>query len=258
MRRTRTIKRAAIAIAAIGLAATGGLYLAASGVPERYRPVWLGPAERQAAAKRLIDKHVLSFHNAVQDVRPFTWTATQEELNRYLASMDEIASLAPDRRPGEVERSMRRAGFADPAVALEDGVVVLMVRLRRYNKIISAELSLQSLSDHKLAVRLQAVYLGYLPVPRSQLRAVLKRLQAELAGAADREKRQVGRASFAGVVSERITELLAVVLGAVDRDPIDTEILWPFGKKYVRIERVEIVPGRLTLYVVPTRRKTPH
>jgi hypothetical protein len=251
-----------IALVVLLAATAGTLYLLASAVPSRYRPTQLSTEQRHNVAFREFAPHTMEFGNNAQLNDPYTWTVTERKLNRYLASIDEIAAIRQGHKPGEIDRKLQEAGVSAPMIAFGNGELTVMVRTTKYNKIVSADISFRFVSvpeiDHRrLAIRLEAVRVGRLPIPKSAVRSVLEEFKSRLvARAADNDdgEEEVGGLSFEGVSSERAARLLQAVVAAIDEKPIDTEVVWPVNKKYVRIDGIEIKDSRLTLHVTPTRR----
>jgi len=258
MRLIRAIKWMAVGAVTLAAASAGVLYLLASSVPEGYRPAQLSADQQREVAYNQFTPHVLKFGNEAQGLQPFTWTATAEQVNSYLASMDEIAAIRPGHQRGQVDKALADAGLAEPAVAFEAGAVTLMVRSTRYNKILSADVGFSFRPDGRLAIALKAVRVGYLPVPKSQVRQLLERLKRSLAGRLAAPERNGdaagGGSSFQSLASQRVAELLGEVIAAIDEQPVGTEIVWPVGKKRVRIDAVDIADGALTLHATPMSR----
>ena len=139
----------------VGLSAVV-MYVQASRIPADYLPVQLSARQKHQAVKEFWSK-VQEFGNSTQMNEPFEWSVGQTELNRYLASMDEIAASTPSGEPGTVYREMEKAGLAEPAIALHDGVLTLMVRSKEHAKILSVDVSFALTDDKKLRVKLGEV-----------------------------------------------------------------------------------------------------
>jgi len=236
----------------IGAAAAGaaGLYLLASWVPARYRPLRLNRQEREQAASGFY-KRIFKFMSDGEDVKPFTWSVSEEWLNRCLASMDEIAFRKGGKR-GQVDRMMAKAGLAEPMVALADGAVTVLARSTRYDKIISAKLAFELAADGKLRVRLAGARIGRAPVPAWMIRERIERLQRTVG------RRLLETAGDDEPSSAGVARVLGRVIAAIDGEPIDAELTWRLhSRKRVRIERIDLSDGALTLHVVPVGRAGP-
>lgn len=270
MRKAKAAKRLLVLVVVMLLLGAGGLYLAASSIPEGYNP---NPAQLNRQARNRIafgqfTQHVLlDPETAAGKNKPFTWSASQRQLNDYLASMYEIAAMPVRDQRGRLEKMMEKVGVADPFVALDDGVMTLMCRLTAYRKIVSAELSFSFTPAGKLRVRLGRTRIGRLPVPRSLIRERLQRLKrmlrARLAKGGPAHSRPAGGdeegsgtavTGSPGMSADIAGKLLGAVIAAVDEEPIATELVLPLSKKLVRIEAIDIDDGLLTLYAVPIRR----
>jgi hypothetical protein len=254
----RTVRRAVIVVIVLCSLVAAAMYLLSSGIPAAYRPAQLPVEERRRTASRFVN-HVLRFGNDAQDNAPYTWSVTEQQLNEYVGSLEEIADTRPGPSRQEVSRAMERAGLAEPAIILGDGMITVMVRTTKYNKILAADVSLTFTPERKLSLRLEGVRVGYLPVPKKQVHGLLSRLR-EKVDISD-SKGDSGEESGAtdllgpGVASERVGKLLGVMFSAIDGEPIETELVWPINKRYVRIDGIDIADKTVTLHVTPTRRK---
>jgi len=160
----------------------GLLYIQASRIPDNYHPAKLTQEEARKEVGNFARDIAEGFGNKVKMVKPFKWSITQSTVNRYLASIDEIAFNLPNGvRRGQIDEEMAKLGLADPAVALEDGKVTLMVRSTAYRKILSAEISVE-LVDNKLRFTLNATRIGKLPVPSGFLTDKIETLSRKLTG----------------------------------------------------------------------------
>jgi len=269
MRKAKAATKLLVVIVLALLLGAAVLYLTASSIPSGYapNPGRLGHQARKRVAQDQFTPHILVFGNRAQKNEPFTWSASQDQLNNYLAAADEIAAIQPRRKRTRVHELMDKAGLADPFVALDDGVLTLMVRLKAYNKIVSADLSFSFTPAKELRVRLGGTRIGLLPIPDSVVRGRLKRLQRMLRARVARRrpapepgaaagKRASGGDGPAEMSADVVGGLLGAVIAAIDEEPISAELTWPVNRKSVRIEGIDIDDGLLTLHVVPIRRAT--
>ncbi len=246
----RVIRKWLLVLIAAAAAGTVGLYLLASWVPAGYRPVRLNRREREQATSRFY-KQIFQFMSDGEDVKPFTWSVSQDWLNRYLASMDEISFRKGGKR-GQVDRTMAKAGLTEPVVVLSDGAITALARSTKYDKIISAKLAFDFTPGGKLRVRLAGARMGRAPVPASMIRERIEKLKQTvvkrlLEAEVDREPSSAG-----------VAKVLGRVIAAIDGEPIDTELSWRVhSRKRVRIEKIDIADGALTLHVVPIGRSVP-
>lgn len=243
----RVIRKWVYLLLAAAAAVAGALYLLSSWVPAEYGPARLGRQQREQAASRFYNR-VFKFMSDGEDVKPFTWSVSQDWLNRYLSSMDEIAFRKGGKR-GQVDRMMTKAHLAEPMIVLADGAVALLARSTQHDKVVSVRLVFEFTPGGKLRVRLADARMGRVPIPTSLLRerigklkrTVVKRLLATGAGQ---------EASSAGVA-----KVLGRLIAAIDGQAIDTELNWRLhSRKRVRICRIDIADGVLTLHVVPVGR----
>ena len=221
----------------VGLMVVAGLlYIQASRIPDNYHPAKLSKPEARKAVHNFARDVAEGFGNKVKMVKPFEWSITQSTVNRYLAAMDEIAFNLPNGvRRGQIDAEMARLGLADPAVALEDGKVTLMVRSTAYRKVLSAEISVELVDDNRLRFTLNATRIGKLPVPSGFLAGKIQALSKKLTG-----KR-----------ADDIAETLAELLSAIDGKPISPPDTWRIQGVKVAIEAITIADGELKLKVRP-------
>jgi len=218
------------------MVAAGLLYIQASRIPDNYRPARLTKKEAHQAVGNFARDVTEGFGNKVKMVKPFEWSITQTTINRYLAAMDEIAFNLPNGvKRGHIDAEMAKLGLADPAVALEDGKVALMVRSTTYRKILSAEISVDLVEGDKLKFTLNATRIGKLPVPSGFLTGRIEALSRKLTG-----ERSYG-----------ISETLAELLSAIDGEPINPPDKWRIQGIKVAIEAITIANGKLKLKVRP-------
>jgi hypothetical protein len=151
---------------------------------------------------------------------------------------------------------MEKVHLIDPAVALDGGVVTVMARQTQYDKVISARLGLEITPAGKLHVRLEGVKVGSIPVPESMVRTRVEKYKAALAGSLKPPAGEEGPGGV-GISSAAVGVAIARVIAAIDGEPVDTEISWRVTtRKRVRIDRIDIANGRISLHVVPVMRNT--
>ena len=158
-----------------------------------------------------------------------------------MAAIDDIAFNLSDVKRGKTDAEMAKLGLADPAVAFEDGKVTLMIRSTAYNKVLSAEISVELVADGKLQFTLSATRIGKLRVPRGFLTGKLRALSKKLAGEG----------------ASDIARTLAGLLSAIDGQPISPPDTWLIQGVGVAIESITIANGQLTLGVrsIPPARR---
>jgi len=252
----KAVRRVLVAAAAAAVFVGAVLYVQASRIPAAYRPVQITAEQRRQAAQEFLNRKILDeFGNEAQKNEPFVWAVSEEELNRYLAAMDEIAASAPSVSPGAVYRAMQAAGVADPAVALREDVLTVMVRSIEYGKIVSADVAFSFTPEGKLRVRLLGARAGRLALPQAWVETWLERLK-QILPTAKADRLSPARSDLSGFFSEDLGSVLSAVLAAIDDEPISTELIWRLNKKRVRIADIEIAGGVLRLHVVPVPRRT--
>ncbi|MCP4375844.1 MAG: hypothetical protein GY794_06680 [bacterium] len=214
----------------------GAVYIQASRIPDNYHPAKLTREEAEKVAHKFAHDIVQKFGNNVKRAKEFDWTITQSTINGYLAATDEIAFCLPrGMKRGQVDAEMAKLGLADPAVAMEDGKLTLMIRSTDYNKILSAEISVNLLDDGRLKFTLEATRIGKLPVPSGFLIGKIEALSQKLTG----EK------------SDNISETLAELLAAIGGEPINPPEAWRIQGIKVSIKSLTIANGELKMTVCP-------
>ena len=247
MRIRRVILWTALGAVVAAVVAAALIYGMICRVPAGYRPRYL-TAEAQDEAMQQFVQHVVDFGNDAGEGRPFTWSITADQANDYLGAIDAIASLRAE-EAAHVAAQMERAGFTGPAVGMGNGVLTLMIRSTRHEKIISADVAFDFDDGGDLTARIAGVRVGAMPVPQGMLSEKLAEMrrwmQEQLAGAKD----QPGRV---GPVRVRdLAGILRQVLEMMDGRYVRPELVWPLGKHRVLVRRIEITPGRLTLHCSP-------
>lgn len=224
---------------------TAVVFLLASTVPANYQTYQLTQKERKDAATDFVGRHGAVLVEKMRVNQPFQHTITEEKLNLYLASLDEIAFLRAPRRgekqkTGEIHNAMDKAGLADPVVHLDDGVITFMVRTQRSNKVVSMDIGFDFPDPEHIRVALREVRIGRMPVPPRLIEDSFKALK-QAAG------------SFGGfdeTSAQNLDAILAGVLAAVGEGPLPTTM--QFGSKRTRrIKDIVVEDGKLTVDIEP-------
>lgn len=250
MPRRKLILKITLAAMLVLAAAAMGLYLAASRVPSEYNPAQLSQDRKEQVVVKQFVRRVMDLGSELQSARPFGVEVAEEQLNEYLASMDEIAAVRPNGRAGQVYQVMDEVGLSGPAVALNRDTVTLMCLLKKHNKVLSADLEILLTPDHLVRVRLKEVRLGRLPIPASMVRARLEQLKQSLrkriksTGTESQPTSKGGE----GISSDDMAVLLAMVIAAIDEEPLPSEI----RKWRMRADDIRIEQGRLQVHFTPT------
>jgi len=247
------LKWGLIALVAVVAIVAVGLYRLAGKAPADYRPAELTPDAKQLAVRRFA-RRIQDFGNDAQRNDRYVWSLTQDEINAYLAGLDEIVASMPRGQAGQVNSAMDRIGLVEPAVSLHDGVLSLMIRSSRHERIISTDLEFVFTRDGLMRVALRGARVGRLPIPRSMVRKRLSGLKAALLRATTGEPGAQPVRGAIGLCAQDLAALAAVILSAMDTQPIAAEITWPVNSKHVRVEQIDIADGKLTLHVQPIHR----
>ncbi|MCY2928446.1 MAG: hypothetical protein NTV86_02945 [Planctomycetota bacterium] len=248
-----------------------GLYIAATRTPKDYHPLleYLTREEREDIAQRFIVT-VANFHNSAQNVEPFTWSITSDQLNEYLGSMDAIAwTLLPTPPPegaatrpdpsfesyaSRFQAQMDGLGLGGWCGAVTDDGIRLMVKSTKYNKIFSATLEFEVKDDKQMWVRITHARFGTLMIPKWIIRNGLVKLRESMARRGTRGE-DPARAHAGRKPNKDVIVLLESLLDmAIDDRPREPVLSVPGKIKPTLIEKVEISNGTLTIHARPIRR----
>lgn len=249
MRTGKILVRLLLFVLLFLLAGATYVYIEVTRPPEGYQPLTLPPDQTQTAANAFINRKIIDeFGNKTQLNEPFDWTLTQQQANEALASMDEIAFQLGGSR-GAIGKQMDKQGIAGPAVQFKNDRAVLMIHSKTYDKVLSLEISFASLSDGRLAVRLEDVRVGRQSVPRSLVDPELAVLESSLAPTTQSAGQEAP--AFGMVHAKDVAKLLMTVFGAINGEPIRPVLKWPVNHKKVIVESVELNEGQMTLHLKP-------
>ncbi|MDY7010507.1 MAG: hypothetical protein SVV80_07105 [Planctomycetota bacterium] len=183
---------------------------------------------------------------------PFEFFITSDEVNMCLVSMDRIASLQ-SAKPVHATAKLEQAGFSDPMVAMDDGVLTLMVWSIEYGKVISADLSF--IFDERGDMRLEilAIRIGVLPVPKSLLEGRIGQLREKLQNLLGRTGDNGNNLSSVAPTRD-VARLLRAVASMLDGQAVRPKVPWrDLGAKHpLMITNVVITDGAMTLHFKPT------
>jgi hypothetical protein len=250
---TQGVRRALVVGGAIVLFGAVLAFLAVLS-PSGYRPARLDYNERQTAAKQFY-RQMMDFDDRAQSNAAFEFVFTAEQLNRYLASMDEIAAMLPEGYSGRVQEMLSAAGLSAPAVAITEGRMTLMVR-SSWGLVVSADLSPGLDEQGRLFVPLRAVRLGRLGVPQVLVRHRLRQTRDKLLAlhATQRSDKDVpGGLEAADLAAIAANYAMQMVLAALDGQPIVPE--GKYHRHRIRLAAIELGDGQMTVHVIPIPRK---
>lgn len=225
--------------------------------PSLYHPAVLDYEQRSVAAKQFYRK-MMDFDDLAQSAIPFEFTFTDEQVNRYLASLDEIVALLPEGQAGRVQEMMRTAGLRDPAVALERGRLIMMVRADKPGLVVSVELIPALDAQGRLVVRLAALRLGRFRVPQVFVRGPIHQVRDRLLllRAAQREETDMPGGLPEGELGDVAAKYaMRLMVGALDGQPIEPE--GRYRGRRLRLTGIDIGGGQLTVHVAPVPRPPP-
>ena len=221
-------------------------FMLASMRPADYHPYQLTKEIRQRQVAKFFNKHVAPFHNNYIKPEPFTHTLKQDEMNFYLASLDEIALQRPNKKgkkmqTGGVYEAMDKNGLADPVVKFADQQLTIMIRSKQHaDKIITLKIVMDVDENGLLKISLDAVKVGRLPVPKSVVEESLAMLRDALKE--DDDDDEFG--SMENVISK--------VFIALDGEPVKTE--FKIRGQVKKISDIKIADGMLKISYMPVRK----
>lgn len=183
--------------------------------------------------------------------KPFAFCITADEVNMCLVSMDRIASMQ-SAKPVQATAKLEKAGFSDPMVAMDDGVLTLMVWSIEYGKVISADLSFIFDDQGDMRLEILAIRIGVLPVPKSLLEGRISRLCEKL-------QSLLGRGSDNGndiqqtAPARDVARILRAVASMLNGQAVRPILPWrDLGARHpLMITDVVVTDGALTLHFEP-------
>ena len=250
-----------VGIVLLLMVATAVLLLLASCRPDTYQPYLLTQAEREDVAKNFITK-CLALGSQLGNKDPFTHTIKQDDLNLYLASLDELAFLRLQgddvaKQSSEVVDAMDKAGLAYPAVNMDNDILTIMFRTEGINKVISVDLKFEVTDDSHLKVTMEQVRVGKMPVPAFLVSGALDSMKERLAEReADRKQEEADDDlddDDSDIKAGEFDLLLPKILSAINEEPFPTEVKFRNARK--KVTRVEIDDGELRIHFFPVKRK---
>ncbi len=243
MSRKKIILRLIAIVALLLIASVVIIYIQASRTPDDYHPMKLSKDELAKTAGKFVQHVVLDFSNNAQRIKPFEWQISEEQINRYLASIDEIAFLRAGRKRGEVNSAMRSVGMAGPMIKLADGTVTFMITLTDLNKVASIELGAELTEDKSLKLGITCARIGKMRVPKGVLVGPLRKLRGKL------ENKQTANSDMNN--ADKIANVLAILLAAMDDKPIKPEKIWRIKRIRIALDSLAISENGVKIKVRP-------
>ncbi len=261
MRVRRNIRRAIIILLTTAVLTVALLFGLADRVPSDYREaqqrvIRLTELNEQAERENREGPQRRHFMKLYGDFsvyggagKPFTFKVTADEINWYLVSMDQIASI--NSKPVYATAKLAKAGFRGPLVLMNDGVLTLMVESTQYDKIISVDLKFVFDDEGDMKMEILAIRIGVLPIPKAWLEDRIRRLRGKLQKLIGRTNNNDGGSSAAS--TKDAARLLRAVVDMLDAQAIRPEVTWPGDdvRHQLLITDVVINDGTLTLHFDP-------
>jgi len=231
--RVRWIKRLVVTATVLAASAVVTAWMMFQHIPAWYQPIQVLPDDVDPVKDDFIATidGLSKLLNESQE--PFEYRLTQEQINAWLAVRKEIWPLSRKWLPPSLE---------DPMIVLDpDGLrLAVLFRRRSLQAVVSARFRVRATSDG-LLLHLAEVTGGDLPLPRSQVRKVLARL--------DRDLWPGGRTVHSPLGNRPLPPLSDLPDGM----RLPNEWIWPNGKRPFRITRITFEPGavRITFHPLP-------
>jgi RNase P/RNase MRP subunit p29 len=225
---------------------TAVAFLLASSRPDEWEPYQLRNEDQRVIANRFATRMINELVNGLRDIKPFSFTIHEEEMNEYLASLDEIAFLTYSqdevaRKSSELVAAMDKVGIADPVVDMRPDTLTLMVRTKKGNKIISLDLVFEFTDDEQMYVKLDGVRLGLLPLPQGFVSGSLEKVQGAIGGGG-------GELNESSV--KDMDRIVGGLISGIGGEPLPTRL--PIVEsRPKRIRDIEIDEQKLTIHFVP-------
>ncbi len=137
--------------------------------------------------------------------------------------------------------------LARALVAMDDGVLTLMGKIRDYNKVISIDLAFDIDDAGEIAIEIREIRVGVLPIPRWLVDEALAEARLELAE--QLAKAQRGEPAVMGAVNMNdLAGLMKRIITMLDGRRVPAEITVKAGARHrTIIQQIEIDDGKLTL-----------
>jgi hypothetical protein len=228
------------------------LFGLASRTPSNYHPAHLTPAQQDEQAT-LLANHIAEFGNRAGAGDEFWWTITADQANKYLASIDSIVSMAYEKSSTPMAE-LAKLGFSEPAVAMNDGVVTVMVNYAKYGKILSADLVAGFDKEGKLNFSVRQMRVGDMALPDAVVGQHLDDARVKLMHKLSAAKDETG-ARIGPVPVEAFRGLAYRVVEMLGGKYVSPEIVWPVGAKHrVLVDQIVAQDGKLSIHSVPYNR----
>ncbi len=257
----RNIRRAIIVLLITAVFTVALLYGLADRIPSAYREaqqrvIRLAELNEQAERENREGprRHFLKVYGDFSKYggagKPFEFQITADEINLCLVSMDQIASLNSP-KPVYATAKLTKAGFRGPLVSMDDGVLTLMVKSTRHDKIISVDLKFVFDGQGDMRMEIFAIRIGVLPVPVAMLENQIQRLRGKLQNLLGRTNNN-GDGSFAAS-TKNVARLLRAVVDMLDAQSVRPEVTWKDNnvRHPLLITDMVINDGTLTLHFDP-------
>jgi len=232
-----------------------GFFLMRS-TPSWYEHTAMTDEQREAAAQRAVNKLALvqnaamqarvdELHSASTHPSEITISLTDDEINAFFEKWSVWQNI---------KESYERY-FTEPAIALQDGRLILTARMKQLGAVASLQFDPQVDEQGHLNVKLTAVSVGVIPVPQKFMAdyqhqaadAISPRLPAWRHRAAINSHGVANGSAISAVMGTLLVDML-------NQQPADAVLFLPLiegGSMAVKVRSVQIEDHTLTLVVEP-------
>lgn len=212
------------------------MLLAWRNTPRWYRPARLNTAQLQRASADLNAQVSRLVNDANYDPpnQPIVVELSQARLNGFIQALPLYGAKLP-------------GGLSDPMIVLRKDRLILAGRFLKFGqRPVSLHLAMRIDSD-RVAVEIESVDVGSLPLPRQFVQDQLGELRHRLEAAGESAKR-VGKP---GRRQSELVQFGQAFFAAVEGNPMPREFRTPTVERRIRLDRLELSEGALKLTFVP-------
>jgi len=235
-KRTQWLKRIVIGLALLALAVLGTAWMMFQHIPDFYRPAQVPPEHEQAVRDNITATYDSLNIGLNESLQPFDHRFGQDQINAWLAMLE---------RMWPNSRKWLPQTMSNPQIAIDpEGIrLAITYRYRDVRTVLSARFR-ASADKEGLALQLLGVYAGSLPMPNSQIRHLLSKIDTNALPVAKHGVIQI---------QDRSLPALASLFEGIR---VPNTWMWENGEKPFRITRLKFEPGALVVTFEPLPHNT--